>query len=74
MGKSLNEQAHAGIHGLHAYVPGKPIDDLKRELGLTSIIKLASNENPFGVAPAVTRAFAQFLEKGASTQTIAFMQ
>ncbi|WP_348766131.1 histidinol-phosphate transaminase [uncultured Salinisphaera sp.] len=66
MGKSLNEQAHAGIHGLHAYVPGKPIDDLKRELGLTSIIKLASNENPFGVAPAVTRAFAQFLEKGAS--------
>ena len=65
MAKSLNEQAHSGIHGLHAYVPGKPIDDLKRELGLTSIIKLASNENPFGVAPAVKQAFAQFVENGA---------
>ncbi|ERJ18704.1 Histidinol-phosphate aminotransferase 2 protein [Salinisphaera shabanensis E1L3A] len=65
MAKSLNEQAHSGIHGLHAYVPGKPIDDLKRELGLTSIIKLASNENPFGVAPAVKQAFAQFVGNGA---------
>ncbi|HBN94665.1 MAG TPA: histidinol-phosphate transaminase, partial [Firmicutes bacterium] len=30
------------------YVPGKPIDDVKRELGLERVIKLASNENPFG--------------------------
>ncbi|MES1952663.1 histidinol-phosphate aminotransferase [Salinisphaera sp. S4-8] len=66
MTKSLDEQAHAGIHGLHAYVPGKPIDDLKRELGLSSIIKLASNENPFGVAPAVKQAFADFVEHGAA--------
>ena len=65
MAKSLYEQAHSGIHGLHAYVPGKPIGDLKRELGLTSIIKLASNENPFGVAPAVKQAFAQFVGNGA---------
>jgi histidinol-phosphate aminotransferase len=53
---TLTDQAHAGIRGLHAYVPGKPIEDLKRELGLRSIIKLASNENPLGTAPAAARA------------------
>lgn len=60
MPKTLTEQAHAGIHGLSAYVPGKPIEDLKRELGLTSIIKLASNENPLGTAPAALNALAHF--------------
>jgi histidinol-phosphate aminotransferase len=47
------------------YEPGKPIEDVARELGLdpASIIKLASNENPFGPSPlaiaAATRALAQ---------------
>lgn len=39
--------------GLKPYVPGKPIDDVKRELGLTEVIKLASNENPYGCSPKV---------------------
>ena len=30
------------------YVPGKPIEEVKRELGLSDVIKLASNENPLG--------------------------
>lgn len=60
MPKTLTDQAHAGIHGLAAYVPGKPIADLKRELGLASIIKLASNENPLGTAPAALAALADF--------------
>ena len=33
----------------HPYQTGKPIDELKRELGLNDIIKLASNENPLGL-------------------------
>lgn len=33
------------------YMPGKPIDEVKRELGLEKIIMLASNENPFGCSP-----------------------
>jgi histidinol-phosphate aminotransferase len=37
-----------GITGLQPYQPGKPIDELQRELGLTRITKLASNENPLG--------------------------
>lgn len=42
------------------YVPGKPIEDLARELGLdpATIVKLASNENPRGPSPAVLRALA----------------
>jgi histidinol-phosphate aminotransferase len=40
--------AVAGVQGLIPYKAGKPIEELERELGLTQIIKLASNENPFG--------------------------
>ncbi|NOU63005.1 histidinol-phosphate transaminase [Paenibacillus sp. LMG 31461] len=43
------------IH-LPVYQPGKPIDEVKRELGLTEVIKLASNENPFGSSPHVKAA------------------
>ncbi|MBN2171864.1 MAG: histidinol-phosphate transaminase [Candidatus Krumholzibacteriota bacterium] len=35
------------------YIPGKPVEELQRERGLSEIIKLASNENPRGPAPAV---------------------
>jgi histidinol-phosphate aminotransferase len=35
------------------YVPGKPIQEVQRELGLESIVKLASNENPWGPTAAV---------------------
>ncbi len=38
------------------YQPGKPIDEVKRELGLKSVVKLASNENPFGPSPRVMKA------------------
>ena len=40
--------ATAGVRQLVPYPPGKPISELQRELGLTQIIKLASNENPLG--------------------------
>lgn len=44
-------QAHPSIQTLTPYQPGKPIEDLQRELGLKNIIKLASNENPLGPSP-----------------------
>ncbi|WP_111746073.1 histidinol-phosphate transaminase [Salinisphaera orenii] len=59
MSNAVWNNAHAGIHELHAYVPGKPIADLERELGVESILKLASNENPFGMAPAAQTALAE---------------
>src|SRR5471030_1380204 len=48
------------------YEPGKPIEYVARELGLDSdkIIKLASNENPFGPSPRALAAAKQALERG----------
>ena len=45
------------------YVPGKPIDDVKRELGLDRVIKLASNENPFGFSSSVREAVMKALDE-----------
>lgn len=49
-------QVHPDIRSLSPYVPGKPIDELQRELGITRIIKLASNENPLGPSPKALAA------------------
>ena len=45
--------AQPGVQKLSPYVPGKPVDELARELNLdpASIVKLASNENPLGPSP-----------------------
>ena len=50
--------AAPGIRGLRPYQPGKPIAELERELGVTDIVKLASNENPLGPAPRALAAIA----------------
>lgn len=54
--------AAPGVRGLQPYQPGKPVEELERELGITNIVKLASNENPLGpseiAAAAVTTAFS----------------
>ena len=51
------------VRSLSPYVPGKPIEELERELGISNIIKLASNENPFGPSPlalaSMQRALAE---------------
>ena len=44
------------IARLRPYVPGKPIEEVQRELGLTDVIKLASNENPLGPSPRALEA------------------
>ncbi|HEY3783513.1 MAG TPA: histidinol-phosphate transaminase [Fimbriimonadaceae bacterium] len=44
------------VLGLTPYSPGKPIDEVKRELGIDSVIKLASNENPLGPSPKAIAA------------------
>lgn len=46
------------------YVPGKPITELERELGITGSIKLASNENPLGASPKALKAVKAFLKDG----------
>ena len=49
---------HPDIASLNPYVPGKPIEELQRELGLARVIKLASNENPIGPSPKALAALA----------------
>jgi histidinol-phosphate aminotransferase len=49
-------QPKQNIVHLPVYQPGKPIEEVKRELGLSHVIKLASNENPFGCSPRAKEA------------------
>lgn len=44
------------IRKLAVYVPGKPIEEVERELGVSDIVKLASNENPLGPSPKAVAA------------------
>jgi histidinol-phosphate aminotransferase len=44
------------IAAIKPYVPGKPFEELERELGITGSIKLASNENPIGPSPLAIEA------------------
>jgi histidinol-phosphate aminotransferase len=50
------------VRTLAPYVPGKPIEELQRELGLSDIIKLASNENPLGPSPLALQAMRRALQ------------
>lgn len=50
------ELAVPGVQKLVPYVPGKPVEELQRELGLSEIVKLASNENPLGTGRKVAAA------------------
>ncbi len=52
----MKRLAKKTIFNVQPYVPGKPIDEVKRELGLKSVIKLASNENPYGPSPRARQA------------------
>ncbi len=52
----FNALAVKGVQGLSPYQPGKPIEELQRELGISNILKLASNENPMGPSTMVVDA------------------
>ena len=52
-----------GLDRIRPYVPGKPIDEVKREYGLDDVIKLASNENPIGVSPKAIAAMQEAIHR-----------
>ena len=54
-----------GVRDLRPYQPGKSVESLEHELGLTDIVKLASNENPRGVSPRVLNAVTEALSSAA---------
>ncbi|MED5261002.1 MAG: histidinol-phosphate transaminase [Myxococcota bacterium] len=53
---SLRQRVNPSILELKPYEPGKPIEELERELGLEGSIKMASNENPRGPSPRAVEA------------------
>ncbi|EUJ37009.1 histidinol-phosphate aminotransferase [Brochothrix campestris FSL F6-1037] len=55
----------ASLGELQAYKPGKPIEEVQQELGLETITKLASNENPFGCSAQVKVAATKALNETA---------
>jgi histidinol-phosphate aminotransferase len=57
------EKANQWLNDLVSYIPGKPIEDVARELGLepSQIVKLASNENPLGPSPIAVKAMQEAL-------------
>ena len=59
---NYSELAPPYIRAIAPYQPGKPISELERELGISNIIKLASNENPLGCSPCAMTAMQKALE------------
>ncbi|WP_028863376.1 histidinol-phosphate transaminase [Psychromonas aquimarina] len=55
--------ANHGVQKLHPYQAGKPTDELERELGISNIVKLASNENPLGLSQSVKDAVQKELSE-----------
>jgi histidinol-phosphate aminotransferase len=56
MSTAWERLANEPILDIQPYQPGKPVEELERELGIAGAIKLASNENPFPPPPAVVEA------------------
>jgi histidinol-phosphate aminotransferase len=51
------------IAQLQPYIPGKPIDELERDYGVSNAVKVASNENPLGPSPKVVSHLQELLQK-----------
>ncbi len=61
--KGLSLDVPEYIKCLVPYPPGKPLEELEREFGISNAIKLASNENPFGSSPRAVEAITKWLPK-----------
>lgn len=58
------------VSDLKPYIPGKPIEELEREIGIKDSIKLASNENPIGPSPEALRALIECLVNPSTSSSI----
>jgi histidinol-phosphate aminotransferase len=55
------DQVSEHIRTLVPYAPGKPIEEVEREFGISNSVKLASNENPLGPSPKAISAIREKL-------------
>ncbi|MFT6987221.1 MAG: histidinol-phosphate aminotransferase, partial [Psychromonas sp.] len=63
MSCDFSKLANSGVQKLRPYQAGKPTDELERELGISNIVKLASNENPLGLSDLVKVALQKELRE-----------
>jgi histidinol-phosphate aminotransferase len=63
MSSFFDTLAPAHVRNLPTYQPGKPVEELERELGIRGAVKMASNENPMGPSPLAMEAAARALSK-----------
>lgn len=59
----IKKMVRSSLVNASPYIPGKPIEELERELGISNIDKLASNENPCGTPEAAKKAVRECLDK-----------
>jgi histidinol-phosphate aminotransferase len=59
----MKKLVRSGVEDLIPYPPGKPMEELERELGISGSIKLASNENPLGPSPKAVEAILEAVHK-----------
>lgn len=60
-GQKMLKLVNDAYETLKPYVPGKPVSETERELGLSGVVKLASNENPLGPSPQAVRVMGDLL-------------
>lgn len=59
--RGIARSARPAIFDIQPYIPGKPIEEVQRELGITDVIKLASNENPLGPSARAMEALRAWI-------------
>ena len=59
----LSRQIPTDILNIKPYVPGKPVEEVQRELGISKVTKMASNENPLGPSPKAVQAIRDHAAK-----------
>jgi len=60
--KDIQKLLRKGVMNIEPYIPGKPIEEVQAELGISEITKMASNENPLGPSPKAVAAMEKELK------------
>jgi len=60
---AMTDLVKQNICRLKPYSPGKPIEEVEREFGITNVVKMASNENPLGPSPKAVEKMKEALDK-----------
>ena len=63
MSSDKDKNVNPGILGIKPYIPGRSVEEVTREYGISSPVKMASNENPLGISPKAREAIQNITER-----------